>query len=687
MGFNLNTNTYGLYAHARSSEVNTKLGSSLEKLSSGVRINKAADDASGMSIANSLKSQSSSLSQAIRNANDAIGLVQIADNAMDEMTNILNTIKTKSIQSAQDGQTESTRLAIQKDVNRLMEGLDNIAKTTSYNGQNLLSGAFANKEFQVGAYSNETVKLSISATDGEHVGHVRRETFDMTHLNGGDTLTLGKEISLNVDGKGIHTSIMDIKSGTGVGQMASLINSNSDILGVRASYHVETISSKAIKEGELTGFKINDVEIGNITGIMRNDEDGKLQNAINSKSHLTGVVANVDENGKIHLNSQDGRGINLKNYGSVIPTELKSQNVHPSMEGTPSPSGDLYGAEGFVLPTVASVADTVMINGVDITGTSAAADIDELSEIASLINAQQHLTNVSADVITDSNGTKSLELSGNIESIKGFNSQDPGNAAFTGLGLNIQDIDPTSTDINANGITNFGELTLLGGGANDIITKFGTNLETGGIVTAPAAPIAAGDILINGVDVIGAAVAADVDTTDEVVLLINANINETGVVASKGSNGELVLTGDIKSLTGFDEASTGKGLNAGIVDISLENEQPITTEIKNLSSLVKENMLLSQNSSMIAMDIITAAMATMDTIRSDIGSVQNQLDSTISNITVTQANIKIAESGIRDVDFAAESAEFNKNKLLAQAGTFALSQANTVQQNVMKLLQ
>jgi len=87
-----------------------------------------------------------------------------------------------------------------------------------------------------------------------------------------------------------------------------------------------------------------------------------------------------------------------------------------------------------------------------------------------------------------------------------------------------------------------------------------------------------------------------------------------------------------------------------------------------------------------AMDIVDAALETIDAIRSDIGSVQQQLDSTINNITITAANVTIAEGGIRDVDFAAESANFNKNKLLAQSGTYALSQANQVQQNIASLL-
>ena len=176
MSFRINTNISALTAHTIGVQNNRSLHNSLEKLSSGLRLNKAADDASGMAIADSLRSQSEGLGQAVRNANDAIGIIQVADKAMDEQLKILDTIKTKAIQAAQDGQSTETRKALQSDIIRLLEELDNIANTTSYNGQQMLSGAFSNKEFQIGAYSNTTVKASIGPTSSDKIGHVRMES-------------------------------------------------------------------------------------------------------------------------------------------------------------------------------------------------------------------------------------------------------------------------------------------------------------------------------------------------------------------------------------------------------------------------------------------------------------------------------------------------------------------------------
>ena len=169
MGFRINTNIAAMNAHRNATQTNLGLDKSLNSLSSGLRINKAADDASGMAIADTLRQQAQGLGQAIANANDGIGVTQTADGALEEYINIGNTIRTKAIQAASDGQTLQSRTAIQEDINRLMEEAQNIASTTSFNGQTLLNGAFQNKSFHIGAYSGETVNISIGDTQVSQV--------------------------------------------------------------------------------------------------------------------------------------------------------------------------------------------------------------------------------------------------------------------------------------------------------------------------------------------------------------------------------------------------------------------------------------------------------------------------------------------------------------------------------------
>lgn len=240
MSYRINTNVAALNAHQLGVTNNRQIANSLEKLSSGLRINKAADDASGMAIADSLRAQASSLGQSVRNANDAIGLIQTADKAMDEQIKILDTIKSKATQAAQDGQTTFTRQAIQSDILRLLEQLDNIANTTSFNGQAMLSGTFTNKEFQVGAYSNETIRASIGPTGSDKIGHVRYETSSvsaasMQPVSGGNNFEEVTLEFLEVDGKNdftIETVKISTSAGTGIGVLAEAINKNSNTLGV-----------------------------------------------------------------------------------------------------------------------------------------------------------------------------------------------------------------------------------------------------------------------------------------------------------------------------------------------------------------------------------------------------------------------------------------------------------------------
>ncbi|EDO8697582.1 flagellin B, partial [Campylobacter jejuni] len=309
MGFRINTNVAALNAKANS-DLNAKsLDSSLARLSSGLRINSAADDASGMAIADSLRSQANTLGQAISNGNDALGILQTADKAMDEQLKILDTIKTKATQAAQDGQSAKTRTMLQADINKLMEELDNIANTTSFNGKQLLSGGFTNQEFQIGASSNQTVKATIGATQSSKIGVTRFETGSQSFTSGVVGLTIKNYNGIEdfkFDSVVISTSV-----GTGLGALAEEINKSADKTGVRATYDVKTTGAYAIKAGSTSSdFAINGVTIGKVD-YKDGDENGSLISAINAVKDTTGVQASKDENGKLVLTSADGRGIKI----------------------------------------------------------------------------------------------------------------------------------------------------------------------------------------------------------------------------------------------------------------------------------------------------------------------------------------------------------------------------------------
>ncbi|MFW3407082.1 flagellin [Aliarcobacter butzleri] len=193
----INTNVSSLTAQEATTQTNRNISSSLEKLSSGLKINKAADDASGLAIADKLRTQVTSINQGISNGNSAVALLQIADKSMAEQSNILDTVKAKLIQANTDTTSDDGRAAIAKDVSKLLEQLNNIAKQTNYNGTNLLqasaggTGAQGTLSFQIGEKVGDLIQTkSIQAnTNGYSLtvlsGNVGTGTFTRAEASAG----------------------------------------------------------------------------------------------------------------------------------------------------------------------------------------------------------------------------------------------------------------------------------------------------------------------------------------------------------------------------------------------------------------------------------------------------------------------------------------------------------------------
>ena len=306
-GMRIVTNVAALQGVVANTNNSSNLQKSLERLSTGLKINAAKDNASGMAIANQLKTQASSLGAAIDNGNQANSVLLTADKAIEEQSNILDQIKQKAITAAQDGQSTKTRNMLQADIIRLMEELDNIANTTSFNGKNLLSGGFSNQEFQIGDRSNITVKTTIGSTQSSKIGVTRFETGSNISASADMQLTL-KQYDGIQDFKYAAVKI-SYSVNTGVGALAEEINRNSGTTGVRATYNVTTTGVFAVKASSTAdNFSINGVLIGKID-YQDNDTNGALVNGINAVKDTTGVEASIDANGRLNLTSADGRAV------------------------------------------------------------------------------------------------------------------------------------------------------------------------------------------------------------------------------------------------------------------------------------------------------------------------------------------------------------------------------------------
>lgn len=364
MGLKINTNTGALRAHNNLLNTTTSLDSSLERLSSGLRINWAKDDASGLAIADQLKTQASSLGQAINNANEALSVLNVADKAMEEQVNILDKIKTKAIEAAQDGQSTKTRNMLQADINRLMEELDNIANSTSFNGKQLLSGGYINQEYQIGDRSNVTAKTSIGPTMSSKIGVTRFETG--ANISGSGLANMVIKNYNGVEDFKFPEVVISYSVGTGLGALAEEINRVSDRTGVRATYTVQTYGVYEIRAGTSSqNFSINGVIIGQIE-YQDADKNGQLVSAINAVKDTTGVEAARDANGKLVLTSADGRGIYIDGdpgVGSGIVARQKSNFGRMNLvknNGQDIPiSGTGFGFDrGFISQQSLSLRDT-----------------------------------------------------------------------------------------------------------------------------------------------------------------------------------------------------------------------------------------------------------------------------------------------------------------------------------------
>ncbi|ENL6353924.1 flagellin A [Campylobacter jejuni] len=575
MGFRINTNIGALNAHANSVVNARELDKSLSRLSSGLRINSAADDASGMAIADSLRSQAATLGQAINNGNDAIGILQTADKAMDEQLKILDTIKTKATQAAQDGQSLKTRTMLQADINRLMEELDNIANTTSFNGKQLLSGNFINQEFQIGASSNQTVKATIGATQSSKIGLTRFETGGRISSSGEVQFTL-KNYN-GIDDFQFQKVVISTSVGTGLGALAEEINKSADKTGVRATFTVETRGMAAVRAGTTSDtFAINGVTIGQVA-YEDGDGNGALVSAINSVKDTTGVEASIDANGQLLLSSREGRGIKIE--GSIGGGAFINKDM---MEN--------YGR----LSLVKNDGKDILISG---TGLSFAG-----------FGASNFISQASVS-LRESKG----RFDANIADAMGFGSVNKG-------------------------------LVLAASSIADYMSAEGSGFSAGSGYSVGSGKNYSATLSANAIAVSSASAISKI----------------YNVSAGSGFSSQ-------SGLSQFATMKTSAGNSLGAKD-----ETAGVTTLKG---------------AMAVMDIAETATTNLDQIRADIGSVQNQLQVTINNITVTQVNVKAAESTIRDVDFAAESANFSKYNILAQSGSYAMSQANAVQQNVLKLLQ
>jgi flagellin len=658
----INTNILSMNTQRQLNKTQTMQTTAIERLSSGLRINSAKDDAAGLAISTRFETQVRGLNQAIRNANDGISLSQTAEGSMQEMTNILQRMRELAVQSANDTNSDADRASIQSEVDQLYDELSRIAETTEFNGVKLLDGTAGSRVFHIGADANQTVAFSI---DSVTTTALNLNGFSaLGDLNGGriDASLLDSSGSVSIDASNITIN------GIGLGSFDSAtadisIEDVEDLINNNTFQHSVTATAYNVVEGGIaSGITSGNLVINGST-VAKSGSMTELVNNINRD--VTGITATLNDQGGLILSNDTGNTI------TITSTSAEDKSAAGLTAGTYAGYLSLSSSDGRAIEV-----------GFDESNGGSAADLQLLG------------FNVSSGSDTLTGG----EINGTFIS----------NAD----GIQINGIDLGKVQNGTSGTINGSDIAFA---INSISDKTGvtasvkTQVEYDVVTTG-------GDLTVNGVTV---TFAANVTLAEMVAQINDAGIQ--GVLASADAeSGRLVLT----SQTGLDinvEQASGAVISntssygfAGTADttygeITLQGENgkdviinsTATSETAKAAALAKLGYTDQGGSATaigLGLDVTTVANANnailridealdkLSSARASLGAVQNRLASTISNLENVSQSLSAANSRIRDADFAAETSQLTKSQILQQAGIAMLAQANASQQNVLSLL-
>lgn len=682
MALVINTNVASLNAQRQLMSSGNALDRSTERLSSGMRINSAKDDAAGLAIANRMTSQVRGLDQAIRNANDGVSLIQTAEGALSESTNILQRMRELSVQSANGIYNASDRQTLNAEVKQLVSELDRIAKTTAFNGQNLLDGKLGNVELQVGSAANQTVTLKVPAMDAKTLG-MGSTSVDLmggasaiNSLSGADLL---REGSILINGQSIIKGT-DTFDGTGDSDQELLDHINTNVLGVTASTYAVAEATDA-GDGILLSTENVSVALANLDGTTTTITVGggptgtsSLKELVEKMNAESGgkFTATIGDDGKLSISAENVSSVTVTDGATALGTgittaalarvSLKSDNGDPitvtrGSIGTLEQLGflgfkenDTAGTiEGSQVDANAFAVGDLKINGVDV----GSSDTGGLSDKIKAINAVSDQTGVTA-------------------------------TAFVSATLDFTGVD------------------LADVGAEDGVLLNGVAIDLSGVTT--------GDSIQEIVD----AFNAETDSTGITASLLGSRVVLEGNVASlafasDGTAGSWAAleTAGVELVVGNDAAATALTdtlVEGGGIRLTSNNGNPISVDVTTngaaRSGLIDSNAgvggafgsaissisIDTASNAQKAIKVIDNALTTISDVRSELGAINNRLDFTISNLANISEKTSSARSRITDADFAAETANLSRSQVLQQAASAMLAQSNARPQQVLSLL-
>ncbi len=669
------------------------LSTAMERLSSGVRINSAKDDAAGLAITARMTASIRGISAAIRNANDGISLTQTAEGSLGQIGDNLQRIRELAVQSANTGNNASDRAAMNNEAKQLVAEIDRIASNTTYNNIALLDGTFQAQNLQVGAGngSNDRIAISIGSAKSSALGVGSNSSYAASTVGVAVGSTALAASALNINGYSTGAAVDDgvsytLPATSGIA-VAAAINAISANTNVTASVGETTTVGTAplapttvINDGDVL---INGVSIGAIaaatTAVGRG---GQVAAAVNAVSTQTGVTATFDTTtGAVALEATDGRNItvtsSVTSHATGLASGVTSTMAAPSNASTSTASlaeGDLT-INGFDVAAIRGTALT--INTTD----GVADTSDEVAEVT----------------FTDLDAGESATLNGlTFTATADMLATDVGEA-FANLTSGM-----TATAASAANTTS----AALGTYSGTFTAGWTTGANTAGVVDATSTTA---DTDVD--DIVGGRFA-------NLVGVINNMTDDTGVTATLDAAGKIslssttgiVLTGNTASVTGISgtlvvsdtaNATTSRSLvtlsttdSAGI-NISGSTAAALTaaglvegsaTVTATAGAGVSSIDLTTAAGSQAALTTLDSAIDTITNSRASMGAYQNRLTASIANLETTSMNLSASRSRILDTDYAKETTNLAKSQIIQQAATAMLAQANQSGQSVLALL-
>ena len=316
MSMVINTNTASLVAQAAQANTNKAMDTAMERLSTGKRINTAADDAAGLAISTRMESQIKGIQMAMKNAGDAQSLIDTTEGAHDEITNILQRMRELAVQSANDTNVSADRTSLNAEIAQLTAEIDRIGTQTTWNGMSVLDGTFTSKQFQIGADAGQNISLSV---DSVKAGSIGNYTLDGDAHAVAATNTIDGE-NLSVSGY-LGAATIAVAAGASAKDVAATVNANTGSTGVTASA-VTKAKLSALSVAESVAFTLTGDAAATISVTVASTSHlGEIKDAINAKAGVTGITAAFgDDTSEVVLTHLGGKDIVIASFDTTTNT-------------------------------------------------------------------------------------------------------------------------------------------------------------------------------------------------------------------------------------------------------------------------------------------------------------------------------------------------------------------------------